>query len=47
MLVKIQSEHKIKVFWLDNSKEFIIKAFEHFLKNHDIGKQTLTPYRPQ
>jgi hypothetical protein len=46
-LVETQSEHKIKVFRLDNGREYISKGFQRFLKAHDIEKQTSTPYRPQ
>jgi transposase InsO family protein len=46
-LVETQSEHKIKVFRLDNGGEYISKGFEGFLKAHGIEKQTSTPYRPQ
>jgi len=46
-LVETQSEHKMKVFWLDNGGEYISKRFECFLRAHGIEKQTSTPYRPQ
>ncbi len=46
-LVETQSEHKIKVFRLDNGGEYISKEFQGFLNAHGIEKQTSTPYRPQ
>jgi transposase InsO family protein len=46
-LVKTQSEHKIKAFRSDNGGEFMSKAFMKFLVDHDIAKETSTPYRPQ
>lgn len=46
-LVETQSEHKIKVLRSDNRREFISKAFEDFLKAHEIEKQTSTPYTLQ
>ena len=38
------SEHKFKMFWLNNNRKFISNVF--FLKKHGIKKQTPTPYRP-
>lgn len=32
VLVGTQSKHKIKVFWSDNDKKFVSKAFNYFLK---------------
>ena len=46
-LVKMKLKHKIKAFQLDNSREFVSKAFYKFLKDHDIGKQMPTIYTPQ
>ena len=40
----MQSEHKIKTFRLDNGGEFDSKAFDNFLKDHGIKKQTSTLY---
>ena len=37
-------EHKIKTFRLDNDGEFDSKAFDNFLKDHGIKKQTSTMY---
>jgi hypothetical protein len=48
VLVEMQLEHKIKVFWLDNGREYNSdKAFERFLKDHNIKKQTSVLYRLQ
>ena len=38
IVIKMQSEHKIKTVWLDNYREFICKAFDYFWKDHDIEK---------
>lgn len=46
-LVETQLEHKIKAFRLDNDGNFTSKVFKRFLKDHDIEKQTSTPYRPE
>ena len=46
-LVKTQLEHKVKVFWLDNGKGFISKAFHCILEDHDIDYQIFIPYIPQ
>ena len=46
-LVEMQSEHKIKVFQLENGIKYISKAFKRFLKDYDIGKQMSMTYRPQ
>lgn len=47
MLVEMQLEHKIKVFRLDNGREYNTKAFEQFLKDHNIKKQTSVLYMLQ
>lgn len=47
VFIEIQSEHKIKSFWLEDGMQFISRAFERFLKDHDIENQTSTLYRPQ
>lgn len=38
---------KIKVFQLDDGREFISNINKRFLKDHGIEKQTSIPYRPQ
>lgn len=46
-IVKTQLKYKIKVFWVDNGDEFILKRFNRFLKKYGIEKQSSIPYRPQ
>ncbi len=46
-LVETQSNHKIKVFRLDNGGKYISTELQGFLKAHNSEKQTSTPYRPQ
>lgn len=45
--IETRSKHKIKVFWSDNSGEFILKEFKRFLKEHGVEKQASALYRPQ
>ena len=46
VLVETQPKHKIKTFGSDNGREFVSKAFNQFLKDHNIEKQTSTSYTP-
>ena len=47
MLVEMQSEYKMKAFWLDNNMKLISKAFKRFLKGHGIMRQMFILYRLQ
>lgn len=46
-LVEAQAEEKITMLLSDNSKEYMSKQLEEFLKQHGIEKQTSASYMPQ